>query len=85
MIDEKISNLSVLEEPNLPIEKSGPPKKRNVLAGCFFAFFGSIGLAFFLEYIDNTIKNPDDVKRKLNLNALVVIADCPHKKDNLIN
>jgi len=74
------SNIIVVQSPNFPHEKSGPQKKRNVFAGFFFAFFGSIGLAFVLEYLDNTIRTPEDVRKKLNLNTLVVIADCPQKK-----
>lgn len=78
--DQQNSNISIIQSPKLPIEKSGPKKRRNVFAGFFFAFFGSIGLAFVLEYLDNTIKNPEDVRKKLNLDTLVVIADCPQKK-----
>lgn len=79
------SNISVIQSPKLPMEKSGPKKRRNVFAGFFFAFFGSIGLAFVLEYLDNTIRTPEDVRKKLNLDTLVVIADCPQKKGTQIN
>jgi len=80
MEEGKISNVSLFQPASYPMQKSGPKKKQNILFGFFFAFFGSIGLAFSLEYIDNTIKTPEDVKEKLNLDTLVVIADCPQKK-----
>ena len=83
--DENMSKISIIQEARFPYEKSGPQKKRNVFAGFFFGFFGSIGLAFVLEYLDNTIRTPEDVRKKLNLDTLVVIADCPQKKGTQIN
>ena len=77
--EEKISNVSIIQPPSLPVKKSGPNRKMNVFIGSFFAFFSSIGLAFVLEYVDNTIKSPEDVKGKLNLDTLVSIAKYPKK------
>lgn len=34
-----------------------------------------VGIAFFIEYLDNTIKTPDDVEKYLQLPVLAVIPD----------
>ncbi|MBI5789572.1 MAG: polysaccharide biosynthesis tyrosine autokinase [Candidatus Schekmanbacteria bacterium] len=39
-----------------------PKKKLNFLLGIFFGLFWGLVLAFFLEYIDNTIKGAEDLK-----------------------
>jgi len=80
MQQKNISNISIMEEASYPMEKSGPNKRRNVFAGVFVAFLGSIGLAFTAEYLDNTIKTPEDVRKRLNMDTLVNIAYCPTSK-----
>ena len=44
-----------------------------ILAGFFFSLAGGIGLALFLEYLDNTIKSLEDVERYAQLPTLGVI------------
>ena len=39
--------------------------------------FGGIGLCFFLEYIDNTVKGPEDVEKLSGLPSLGVIPYLP--------
>ncbi len=39
-----------------------PRAKRNILLALIIGVFMGVGIAFFLEYLDNTIKNPDDLK-----------------------
>ncbi len=67
------SNIRIVdlaETPRVPIK---PNKKRNVLLGAILGLFIGIGLAFFLEYLDNTIKRPEDVEQYLDIQLLGVI------------
>jgi succinoglycan biosynthesis transport protein ExoP len=58
-------------------EPEGKPTKPNVplhlaLGGVLGLMFG-LGLAFFLEYMDTTVKNLDDVERYLGVPVLAVV------------
>ncbi len=67
------SNISIVdpaETPRVPIK---PRKKKNVLLGALLGLFIGIGLSFFLEYLDNTIKEPEDVERFLGIPLLGII------------
>jgi capsular exopolysaccharide synthesis family protein len=46
---------------------------RTLILGGILGVFLGIGLAFFLEYLDNTIRTPDDVQHHLGLPVLGVI------------
>jgi len=68
---ERLSNLSVVQKPTIPIKSIRPKKLLNIALGVFLAFFGSLGYAFALEYVDQTFKRPEDVESTLELPVLV--------------
>ncbi|MCP4725670.1 MAG: GumC family protein [bacterium] len=74
---QKISNISIVQPASLPMKTSRPNKLQNIMLGFLFALFGCTGAAFFAEYIDNSIKSPEDVRAKLQLETIVVIAKYP--------
>ena len=57
------------EIPEFPVK---PKKLRNILLGMILGLFGGIGMAFFLEYLDNTVKSPDEVERRFQVGVLGV-------------
>lgn len=69
----KISNINVVQSATLPIESVGPRKMLNLLLGLFLGIFGGVMLAFFCEYLDHSIKTPDQVEEKLQLPILACI------------
>ena len=44
-----------------------PNKSRDLLLGLLGGLMAGIGLAFFVEYLDNRVKNPDEIKQFLGL------------------
>ena len=42
-----------------------PKKAVNILLGIFAGLFGGILLAFLVDYLDDTIKSDEDLKRNL--------------------
>ncbi len=67
------SNIRIVDRAETPRKPIRPRKKINVLLGAILGLFFGIGLAFFLEYFDNTIKSPDDVERYLGIPLLGVV------------
>ena len=69
----KASNIRVVDPAEIP---KGPVKPRVMLNLALAVILGlglGIGLAFFQEYLDVTIKNPDEVERLVRLPSLGVI------------
>ena len=55
------------------------------MLGILLGAFLSIGLAFFLEYLDNTLKTPDDVRQHLGAPLLGVVPElASDKHPNLV-
>jgi capsular exopolysaccharide synthesis family protein len=66
-------NVWVVEEAVTPNRPTKPRKKRNLMLGIVFGLMGGIGLCFFIEYFDNTIKSPDDVQERFGLSVLGLV------------
>ncbi len=66
-------NVWVIEEADFPQAPAKPNKKRNLLLGFVLGLFGGIGLAFFVEYLDNTVKSPEDVEEKFDIPVIGTI------------
>jgi succinoglycan biosynthesis transport protein ExoP len=77
-------NIWVVKKADLPIDPASPRTKRNMLLALVLGVFGGTGMAFFVEYLDNTVKSPDDIERRIGLPILGVIAQ-PDQKDQDIN
>jgi succinoglycan biosynthesis transport protein ExoP len=71
----KASNIRVVDPASVPDEPVKPRKARDISLGALIGFVLSIGLAFFLEYLDNTLKTPDDVRTHLGAPLLGVIPE----------
>jgi uncharacterized protein involved in exopolysaccharide biosynthesis len=69
----KISNISVVQQAIASIKPVKPRKALNLALGFFLGIFGGLGLVFFSEYLDHSIKTPEDVEEKLQLQLLASI------------
>ena len=76
-------NVWIVEKAQLPQLPSKPNKKRNILLGLIMALFGGVGLALFLEYLDNTIKTPDDIEERYDLPVLTTISKSKAKNKSI--
>lgn len=77
-------NVWVIEEAQMPEFPASPRKKRNILLGMILGLFGGIGLAFFLEYLDNTVKTPEDVEERFNVPVISTIDLFKDKKETIV-
>lgn len=75
------SQVSIIDRalvPNVPFE---PNLLRSLLQSLILSLAAGIALAFGLNYIDDTIKTPDDVKNKLGLASIGVVPKAKSNKD----
>ena len=70
-----ISNINVIDPAILPAQPIKPRKKKNLLLGLLVGAMLGVGLAFFQEYLDDTINDVETAKRLLGFPLLAVI---PH-------
>jgi len=76
-------NVWVVEKAEKPETPVKPRKLLNLLLGIIIGLFGGVGLAFFFEYLDNTVKTPEDVESRI---GVPVIGAVPllEKKNEII-
>jgi succinoglycan biosynthesis transport protein ExoP len=65
--DIKTGNIRVIDRAEVPESAIKPRKRLNILLAIILSLFIGIGLAFFFEYLDNTVKIPDDIKQHIKI------------------
>jgi succinoglycan biosynthesis transport protein ExoP len=71
------SNIRVVDPALAPAYPSRPQKARNILLAVLVGLVGGVGLALFREYLDNTVKSPDDIEALTGLPSLAVVPSLP--------
>ena len=67
------SNIRVIDPAMVPSSPSRPNRARSILMAFLVGLVGGLGLAFLREYMDNTVKTPDDIERLAKLPSLAVV------------
>lgn len=67
-------NLWIVEQASVPDAPVKPNKKKNLLLGVIVGLMAGIGLAFFVEYLDNTVKYPEETEQALGLPVLGLVS-----------
>jgi capsular exopolysaccharide synthesis family protein len=69
----KSSNIRIVDPALVPTAPARPAKTRNIMLAFLVGIVGGIGLALLREYLDNTVKTPDDVETLARLPSLAVV------------
>jgi len=69
----KSSNIRIIDPAVVPSAPSRPAKTRNIVLAFLVGLVGGVGLALLREYLDNTVKTPDDVETLVRLPSLAVV------------
>jgi capsular exopolysaccharide synthesis family protein len=69
----KSSNIRVIDPAMIPSSPARPARARNIALAFLIGLVGGVGVALLREYLDNTVKTPDDVETLARLPSLAVV------------
>jgi polysaccharide biosynthesis transport protein len=69
----KPNNISIVDYALAPDSPVGPNRGRTIVLAFFLSIGLGLGVALFLEYLDDTVHSTEEVERVLHLPALAVI------------
>lgn len=74
-IEEKldVSNIRIAEKAAIPVAPVKPKKKLNIILSVIFGLMTGVGLAFFMEYLDRSLRTEEDVQRYLEIPVLSIV------------
>jgi polysaccharide biosynthesis protein PslE len=75
MDKEKIANVTQIQVAMKPLTPVGPKVALNLALGLFLGVFGGLGLAFFMEYLDDSIDAPDKAEQAMGVPVLASIPE----------
>ena len=67
------ANVLLVEKAERPGSPISPRTTRNLFISLILGLFGGIAIAFFIEYLDQTIKTPEEAEEKLGVSVLGLI------------
>jgi succinoglycan biosynthesis transport protein ExoP len=74
------SNIQVLDHAEVPSSSYNPNAERNLLVAALMGLFLGVAVAFFFEYLDNTIKTPEDVEQLVRLPSFGMVPEIANEK-----
>ena len=69
----KADNIRIVDKAELPRAPVKPQKARNIFVAIILGLIVAAGAAFFLEYLNNTLNSPEDIKRHLHIPFLGIV------------
>jgi capsular exopolysaccharide synthesis family protein len=69
----KSNNIHIVDPAKPPRQPYKPNKMLNLALGLMAGLILGVGLAFFVEHLDSSVKTPDDIDRYIKLPSLGVI------------
>jgi uncharacterized protein involved in exopolysaccharide biosynthesis len=77
------TNVAISNYSRLPHAPVGPYRMRTIVIALILSLVAGIGLAFLLDFLDDTIKSVDDISRYINLPSLALIPASRSEKPRL--
>jgi capsular exopolysaccharide synthesis family protein len=67
------NNVSLIERADVPKVPIAPQPRKEWISAILMGIVVAVGLAFGLEYLDDTVKTPDDITRRLRIPLLGLV------------
>lgn len=72
-MDRQVDIYSMDSPAQLPSTPIGPQRLSNILLGFFVGLIVSLGIVMLFEYLDETLRSPNDIRKELGLVTLGII------------
>lgn len=69
----RVENIQIIDTAEIPEAPVKPNRLMNIAIATLLGFMLSTGIVFLVEYMDDTIKTPDDVQKYLGLSVVGTI------------
>ena len=76
-----VNNISIIDRAGVPTKPIRPNVKLNLILAVMVGLVGGAGLGFFVDYLDTTIKSPQDITNILGVNFLGAIPEMEEKDE----
>lgn len=70
---KKSDNVQILDSALIPTSPDSPRLLLNVAVAFFLGLMLAIGIIFIIEYLDNTIKTPEDIEKLIDIPVIGTI------------
>ncbi|MGV8983539.1 YveK family protein [Clostridium sp.] len=77
---KKSDNVQLLDVAERPTAPDSPNPKLNIAIAFFIGLMLSLGIAFLLEYLDNTVKSQEDIEKLTGIPVIGIIPLIEEKK-----
>lgn len=78
----KVENVQLIDAAELPKSPVKPNKQLNLAVAGVLGIMLGLGVVFLIEYLDNTVKTPEDIKKYVDLPVIGAIPVFPEKSMN---
>lgn len=79
-VGSDIGSIEIIDPARVAAFPYKPNTRKNLLMGILLGCFAGVGLAFLLEYMDNTIKDPEEFPRRYQMPILGMIPWASERK-----
>jgi len=73
LVNSRQNNVSIVERASVPTFPIAPQPKKEWISAILMGLVVAFGLAFGIEYLDDTVKTPDDITRRLRIPLLGLV------------
>ena len=73
LANSRQNNVSIVERADVPRVPIAPQPKKEWISAILMGIVVAFGLAFGIEYLDDTVKTPDDISRRLRIPLLGLV------------
>ena len=83
--NSRTNNVRVVDRATVPGSPYTPDHRRDWIFAVAFGIAFGLGIAFAIDYLDDTIKTPEDITRRLKLRFLGMVPVVPGERHPLIS
>lgn len=71
----QVENVQIIDKAELPTYPVSPNKRMNMMIGLILGLAIGVGITFLIEFLDNTVKTPEDIKKYVDLPVIGTIPE----------